>query len=213
MSSPIDVVDLVHADDAYMRAAIGRCESVNADGGGGANALGTCSGNLSKALRRKVADERGQSTVEAAFVLPVLMLLFLMMLQPAICLYDHIVMRGAAVEACRLLTTSTSDKSTNEDYIRRRLSAIPDIPIFHVHSTQCSYEIEMLGDETASEVSVRISNEIKPLPLLDIAMGLLNALNGSGNLEIEAQVSLPTQPDWAKSSPEGSTPQEWVSVL
>ena len=34
-------------------------------------------------------EESGQSTVEAAFALPVLMVLFLLLLQPGIILYDR----------------------------------------------------------------------------------------------------------------------------
>lgn len=161
----------------------------------------------------KLKERCGQSTIEAAFVLPVLMLLLLMMLQPGICLYDHIVMRSAAAEGCRLLATSSADASTNEDYIRRRLSAIPDIPIFHDHSGECSYEIEMFGDETSSEVGVRISNRMKPLPLLDLAMRLANVLDDGGYLVIEARSDMRTQPGWAASSSEGSSPREWVSTL
>lgn len=169
---------------------------------------------LHRSIACKWRDACGQATVEAAFVLPILMLLFLMMLQPAICLYDHIVMRGAAAEGCRLLTTASADaSSTNEDYIRRRLSAIPDIPIFHIHSGECSYEIEMTGNEASEQVSVRITNEVKPLPLLDIAMSLASALNDGGNLELEVEVVSATQPSWAASSGEGDMPKDWVNVL
>lgn len=158
-------------------------------------------------------DARGQSTVEAAFVIPIVMILLLMMLQPAICLYDHIVMREAAVEGCRLLATSVGNPSTNEDYIRRRLSAIPDIDIFHVHAGGCSYEIEMAGDETASEVRVKITNQLKPLPLVDIAMSLGNALGEGRTLSLSAESSMPTQPGWVDASVEGGSPKSWVSTL
>lgn len=158
-------------------------------------------------------DTRGQSTVEAAFVLPIVMVLLLMLLQPAICLYDHIVMRGAAVEGCRLLATSVGSPSTNEDYIRRRLSAIPDIDIFHVHAGGCSYEIEMVGDETASEVRVKITNRLKPLPLLDVAMSLGNVLGEGGTISVSAESSMRTQPSWVDASVEGGTPKGWVSTL
>ncbi len=181
---------------------VGRSEMLGVSGVSG------CGG-----LRGKLDDRCGQSTIEAAFVLPILMLLILMMLQPAICLYDHIVMRSAAAEGCRLLATSPSDTSTNEDYIRRRLSAIPDIPIFHEHSGGCSYEIEMVGDETSSEVSVMISNRVRPLPLLDLAMRLANALDEGGDIVIETKVGMSTQPEWAESSSGGSSPREWVNKL
>ena len=170
-------------------------------------------GGASRSRRKALLDDRGQSTVEAAFVLPIVMLLLLMMLQPAICLYDHIVMRSAAAEGCRLLATSPGSPSTNEDYIRRRLSAIPDIDIFHVHSRGCSYDIEMAGDETASEVRVKITNKVKPLPLLDAAMSLGHLLGNGGTIEISAESSMPTQPKWVDHSAEGGSPKGWVSTL
>ena len=81
-------------------------------------------------------EESGQSTVEAAFALPVLMVLFLLLLQPGIILYDRIVMEGAAAEGCRLIATAADPGQVEEDYIRRRLSAVPQADIFHVHSTE-----------------------------------------------------------------------------
>ena len=57
-------------------------------------------------------DERGQGSVEAAVVIPVLFLLLLMLLQPGIVLYDRIVMGSAAAEACRLLATSTDARGS-----------------------------------------------------------------------------------------------------
>ncbi len=59
--------------------------------------------------RNGKAVERGQGTVEAAFVLPVLLGLVLFLLQPGIVLYDRVVMKSAAAEACRLLAISGSD--------------------------------------------------------------------------------------------------------
>ncbi len=52
-------------------------------------------------------DEAGQATVEAAFLVPVLFIVLLLLLQPGILLYDRIVMQGAAAQGCRLLATST----------------------------------------------------------------------------------------------------------
>ena len=50
--------------------------------------------------------------MEAAFALPIALLLVLLLVQPGILLYDRIVMQGAAAEACRLLaTTDEADAS------------------------------------------------------------------------------------------------------
>lgn len=73
----------------------------------------------------RARDARGQSTAEAAVALPVVFLLVLLLVQPGIVLYDRMVMAGAAAEGCRLLATSDGDAATCEEYVRRRLGAIP----------------------------------------------------------------------------------------
>ncbi len=161
---------------------------------------------------KKLKLSRGQSTIEAAFALPVFMILALLLLQPGIVLYDRLVMQGAAAEGCRLLATSTSSNAdTNEDYIRRRLSAIPQIDQFHVHSSECSWDISLAGDETSQEVSVQISTEVKPLPLLDFGMALLGLVNANGNLEITTQAQTQSKPDWIAGSADGLDPSGWVT--
>ena len=56
---------------------------------------------LRSCMARMLRDERGQATVEAAFAVPVLMVLVLMLVQPGIILYDRIVMEGAAAGCWR----------------------------------------------------------------------------------------------------------------
>lgn len=151
--------------------------------------------------------------MEAAFAIPVLMILVLLLLQPGIVLYDRIVMHGAAAEGCRLLATTTgSNEGTNEDYIRRRLSAVPQIDQFHVHSSGCSWRIELRGDEQSDEVGVKISTEVKPLPLLDFGMALLGLTNSSGNLVVEVETTERIQPEWVQGAVEGRNPGAWPGV-
>lgn len=159
-------------------------------------------------------DKGGQATVEAAFALPVLMLMILLLVQPAIVLYDRMVMQAAAAEACRLLATAQVEGATIErceDYVRRRLGSIPQQDCFHVHGGGCSWNIQM---ETASDsgVSVRIENELKPLPLLDGASALLGLTNERGNLNIAVEASMPAQPGWVASSEAGESPSSWIGA-
>lgn len=158
------------------------------------------------------SDERGQATVEAALAIPILMILLLLLLQPGIILYDRIVMSHAAAEGCRLLaSTSASGAETCEDYIRRRLSAIPQVDQFHLHSSGCSYEVELVGGESNNEVSVRVSTRLKPLPLLDAGMSLMGVLDSSGALLVSVEAKAQTQPSWVASSADGRDPSEWVA--
>jgi hypothetical protein len=171
-------------------------------------------------LTKKIREGRGQSTVEAAFALPLLMILTLMLIQPAIILYDKIIMQNAANEGIRLLTTSSyyeldgeglkSQSELNEGYIRRRLSAIPQANIFHVHSSECSYSVQFSGDETSNEVSVVIENQLRPLPLIGMIMNLAGATNDEGYIVITVSASAKTQPDWLTSQDSTLNPKEWT---
>ncbi len=158
----------------------------------------------------RLRGECGQSTIEAAFALPVLMMLMLLLLQPGIILYDRIVMEGAAAEGCRLLATTGNPGETEEDYIRRRLSAVPEVDIFHVHARSCTWRIELDGDERCQEVGVRISTEVQPLPLIDTAVGLFGMENGAGNLSVEVERRMQTKDAWVMESPDGADPAGWV---
>lgn len=160
---------------------------------------------------RNLRCEQGQATIEAAFALPVLMLLMLLLLQPGFILYDRIVMCGAAAEGCRLLATSPSGSSNIcDDYIRRRLSAIPEVDIFHVHKSGCTWDITLTGNEMADSVKVSIATEVKPMPFLDIGASLLGLTNSQGNLVVKVESEMQTQPDWVRSSTSGQAPSDWI---
>lgn len=160
-------------------------------------------------------DEKGQASVEAALLIPVLFVLLLLLIQPGILLYNHMVMKAAASEGCRLLMTKTDVAGASDEkyraYILRRLGAIPPQDNFHVHSAGvCSWEIELNGNESSAEVAVTIRNKVKPLPLLDGAGKLLGILGASGAFEQEVTMHMPTQPDWVASNAEGLNPRAWV---
>ncbi len=160
--------------------------------------------------------QSGQGTVEAAFTLPILMLLLLLLLQPGIVLYDRMVMNAAAAEGCRLFATASdslgSMDSACEAFIRRRLSAIPQQDCFHIHegSSGCSWNISFSKDESSQTVSVRIEGELRPLPLIDAGARLLGLTNEEGNLVLSVETSLVAQPTWATEILEGKSPDEWI---
>ena len=163
-------------------------------------------------MLRKIRATCGQGTVEAVIVIPVLFVLMLLLLQPGIVLYDRLVMGNAAAEGCRLLATADGTSGAYEAFIRHKLASVPQHDCFHVHHGTCSWNIELSGNETSSAVTVKISNELKPLPLFDAGAKLLGMTNGSGNLVISESVTMPTQPDWVASSPSGSDPSGWVGA-
>jgi hypothetical protein len=164
-------------------------------------------------VRGVLRSQRGQGTVEAAFLLPLLFLLLLMLCQPMILLYNRVVMENAANEGCRLLATKTQQGSYSDDkyegYIERRLAAIPSIDIFHADGEFRSWEIRLTGDENTALVSVLIVNRLKPLPLLGWGMELLGMCDDQGYLTQEVEALGATQPEWVFDSATG-TPQDWV---
>lgn len=163
--------------------------------------------------REKLNTQAGQTTVEAAYLIPVLLLLILLLTQPIILLYNRMVMDNAAAEGCRLLATATTQGAYStekyEGYVKRRLASIPPIDIFHVHNSGCSWEITLEGDESSSEVSVHIVNRVKPLPLLGWGADFLGMTDANNNLVQETRVTMPTQPAWVAGSG-GNTPEDWV---
>lgn len=154
----------------------------------------------------------GQSTVEAAFIVPVLLGCVLLLAQPCVYLYDRTVMQSAASSACRLLSTlSEGEGDLVDGYVRRRLAAVPQQDCFHVHEgSSCSWNIETQGSQASDSVSVVIENKVKPLPLLDFSCKAVGLTGSDGCWTIRVEAHMPTQPDWARSSASGSDPAAWV---
>lgn len=149
--------------------------------------------------------------MEAALVIPFMFLLMLILLQPGIVLYDYLIMANAAAEGARLAATTDPNElqQSCSEFIRHRLSAIPQQNLFHVHNGTCSYEIVVSGGEIAESSEVRIINELQPLPLFDAALSLLGATNEAGNIELTVSRIQRNQPEWVAVSVEG-TPADWV---
>lgn len=158
--------------------------------------------------------EGGQATVEAAFAIPVVFTLLLMLVQPGIVLYDRMVMRHAAAEACRLLATRSAAGGLSDEYcidlVRRQLSAVPPHDLFHIHDTGCTWDIHIEGDESSDTVRVSIANRLRLLPLFDAAGALVGIADGEGCIRLQVEEEARTQPVWAQESGVGLSPQTWV---
>lgn len=160
-----------------------------------------CSNDGAKRARQ------GQATVEAAFLLPVVLLAMLMLAQPAIILYDRAVMEAAASEGCRVLETlAPGNEDAARAAVERRLSAIPDAPIFH----EGAWTIELSGGEGQQRASVRIEHGLRPLPLIGVGMGFLG-LTGPGGLFVhDAFRETSVIDDWVVESRLGADVQAWI---
>ncbi len=172
--------------------------------------------HLLKILRNEigVGADRGQATVEAAVLLPVFFLALLLLLQPAILLYDRVVMEGTATEVCRLLATKTDSLGSVDEscqkFVRHRLGAIPPLDIFHVHEPACSWNIALVGDECEQKVSVRIAHQVRPLPILNIAANALGLTDEEGNFEVSVACELPSYAPWVVGSVDALAPLTWI---
>ena len=152
--------------------------------------------------------------MESAVLIPVLLAVILLLVQPGIVLYDRIVMRDAAAQGCRvLMTLSAGDGDTAESFVRRRLGSVPQQDAFHVHGADgCSWRIEFSGGPSSDKVAVTIGNEIKPLPLIGFGAALLGAVNEDGNLEFEVRVEMPARDTWLSGISAGSDPAGWIGA-
>lgn len=130
-------------------------------------------------------------------MIPVIFVLLLLLLQPGIILYDIVIMNNACTETCRVLSTASSNEKDKlcDSFARRRLSAIPQQDNFHVHSSGCTYEIELEGDHSTPVNTVTIKNQIKPLPLIGFLTEIFGMLNQNKCFEIIVSSSLSLKPE------------------
>ena len=159
-----------------------------------------------KVAKSNVLSEQGQASIEAAFLLPIFFLVFGLFLQPAFLLYNRCVMHAAAAESCRMLASATTDENSKKAYVLRRLSAIPCLSAFHEGDVK-NYEITFSGGQMSEEVSVKIVNRAKPLPLLGVSAGLAGQMEGS-SIKQEVFVSAHVTPAWASNA---GSPSSWIS--
>lgn len=155
-----------------------------------------------------LAEDRAQATVEAALLIPSFLLLLLLMLQPVCLLYTRAIMESAAAETARLMTTATlEDDEAYRAFALRRLSAIPDLAIFHAGGSQ-SWEIECgRAADTGGTVRVSIEGRVRPLPILGAFAGAMGEVNGYGDVRMRVDVSYEGRPEWL----EGEY-AEWVEM-
>ena len=143
---------------------------------------------------------RGQATVEAALLIPALLLGLVIAAQPGIVLFDRVVMEAAAAEGCRALeTASAADEGEVVEYVQRRLGAVPAVSAFH----EGLWDVEVQGAGQSGQcVSVRISHGYRPLPLVGQGMGLLGLVGGNGLVRQEAfcEMSFMTSGRWNRNS-------------
>lgn len=150
-----------------------------------------------------LGGEAAQSTVEAALLLPAFMLVMLMALQPACLLYTRSIMEGAAAQVARIASTFEGEPAALEAFALRRLSAVPDVSIFHAGGPE-AWEVDV--DAGAGGVRVSISGRARPLPLLGALCGAFGESDGQGGVLLRAEVARGSRPGWVEGGYD-----DWVS--
>lgn len=141
-------------------------------------------------------EDRAQSTVEAAFLLPTFLTLILLALQPVCLLYTRAVMESAAAETARLMTTTTvEDDDDLKEFTRRRLAAVPNVSIFHAGGP-LSWDIELGRAGAGGVSSVSVSGEVKPLPVIGAFAQAMGGAAEGGYVELKVDVSYQSRPEW-----------------
>lgn len=110
-------------------------------------------------------------------LLPVLLCLMAILMQPVCLLYTKAVMRGTASEVARVLTTWEGDPEQVRAYALRRLRAVPEVSVFHVGG-EGDWRIVTSGG--GSEAHVLIEGHARPLPLMGTLIGALGESDGEG---------------------------------
>ena len=131
-------------------------------------------------------QDTGQASVEAALLFPVILMIIALLVEPICILYTKTVMDGACAEGLRVATTS-SDTELIESYIKRRLKAIPEIPLFHKG-----------GDEDWNISIDKKENDVL-MPPIGWCLFLAGQTDDQGII-LKSSLSASTYPDWIEGS-------------
>lgn len=137
-------------------------------------------------VKRLVWQTDGQASVEAAMLIPSLLVVVALLVQPVCLLYTRSVMSGAASEAVRLAATSSSADEVSA-FVKRRLKAVPEVSVFH-SGGEDDWSVSVSGLGTARP-KVGIAGHARPLPLTAAIAGAVAGSDGCGVvLKVEKEV-------------------------
>ncbi len=145
-------------------------------------------------MGRLILRQDGQSSVEAALLLPSLMVVVALLIQPTCLLYTRCIMSSAANEAVRMLATATN-KDEVIAFVKRRLAAVPEVSIFH-SGGEDDWAVEV---EQGEEVSVAVTGHVRPLPLMGFISAALGTADETG-LAMSVSAKGKSQQVWVEGS-------------
>lgn len=135
--------------------------------------------------------------MEAAALLPVLLLLVVLLAQPLCALYTLTIMRHAASEGVRVLATTT-DVGTVRPFVLRRLRAVPEASLFHVGGSG-DWEVWCDRGGDGMTVTVGIRGHLRPLPMLGAVVSLMGQRDQRG-VVLQSEVSQRVRSQWMEGS-------------
>lgn len=150
-------------------------------------------------------NRSGQATVEAAMLVPVVLTLVALLVQPACALYTRSVMAATAAEVARLVSTARGSDEDVRDYALRRLAAVPDLSVFHEGGPE-AWVVEAEGPGDDGRVMVSVEGRVRPLPLLGALVAALGP-SEDGCVTLRAEASLKSRSEWVRGSYE-----EWIGI-
>lgn len=148
-----------------------------------------------------IRERKAQSTIEAAILLPALIVVFALLIQAGVVMYTKVSMRFAASEACRLYAVRPeefSDRNQEDRYrefVLHRLAAIPELDIFHKGS-QDDWDIHV--DISKNWCSVSIEHVYCPLPLWGLGAYAAGYESRDGGVVMRVEVNSSVRPLWLK---------------
>ena len=152
---------------------------------------------------RLLMRQDGQASVEAALLLPALLLVLGMLLQPTCLLYSRMVMEQAAAETARLLVTASCGEDAVHAFCLHRLASIPEASLFHVGGED-DWTIDFAEEAGRAEVS--ITGHARPLPVFGFFAGIVLDHDARG-VVLSVRYAQRLRPDWL-----GGDADAWADV-
>ena len=116
-------------------------------------------------IKRQLSNKKGQSMVEMALVLPILLLLFMGIVQFGFIFNGHITVTSAAREGARLAVVGHDDNA-----VKDRVEEAAEAPLLNVERFNIQIDRNAGNEETLS---------VTVLGTVDIIVPMLNMLTGN----------------------------------
>lgn len=136
-------------------------------------------------------------------MLPTVLALLGMLLQPACLIYARMMMDQAAAETARLLVTASNEEDTVRSFCLRRLESVPHAALFHTSGDE-GWSVEF--SEHAGDVEVSIVGHARPLPVFGMLTRLMLEHDEEGVI-LRSKYRISLRPSWLEGGQE-----DWAGV-